>query len=121
MANPDTIRLTRGHDNGIDDKEGCDSEEGGSAARDAPPAAEHSAGLLPPLPLSTIDLLEVGADPELSWPPAEKKPSAVLAKATSKLGKKSTKLKSTAPQKLVRLKPRRDSLPGPQHSSFTGA
>jgi hypothetical protein len=27
--------------------------------------------VLPPLPLSTIDLLEVGADPELSWPPAE--------------------------------------------------
>ena len=56
--------------------------------------------VLPPLPLSTIDLLEVGADPELSWPPAEKKPSAVLAKATSKLGKKSTKLKSAAPRKL---------------------
>jgi hypothetical protein len=67
--------------------------------------------VLPPLPLSTIDLLEVGAEPELSWPPAEKKPSAVLAKATSKLGKKSTKLKSAAPWKLVRPKPRRDSWP----------
>jgi hypothetical protein len=59
--------------------------------------------VLPPLPLSTIDLLEVGADPELSWPPAEKKPSADLAR------KKSTKLKSAAAWKLVRPKPRRDS------------
>jgi hypothetical protein len=69
--------------------------------------------VLPPLPLSTIDLLEVLGvyDPE-AWAslfPAETKPSAALAKATSKLGEKSTKLKSAAPWKRVRSKPRRDS------------
>jgi hypothetical protein len=65
--------------------------------------------LLPPLPLSTIDLLEVDPDPEESWPPAEDFVSAFLAKAPSKRAKKSTKLKRTASWKLVRSKLGRNS------------
>ena len=64
--------------------------------------------VLPPLPLSTIDLLEVGADPELSWPPAETKPSAAPGKMVSPLRKKSIKLR-VAPSKFGRLKLRHDS------------
>jgi hypothetical protein len=65
--------------------------------------------VLPPLPLSTIDLLEVDPDPEESWPPAEDFVSASLAKAPSKRAKKSTKLKGAASWKLVRPKPGRNS------------
>jgi hypothetical protein len=62
--------------------------------------------VLPPLPLSTIDLLKVRADPELSWPPAE---DFVSAKAPSGRAKKSTKLRGAASGKLVRPKLGRDS------------
>jgi hypothetical protein len=48
--------------------------------------------VLPPLPLSTLDLLEVGPDPEASWPPAEDLVSETLAKATSRRAKKSSKV-----------------------------
>ena len=65
--------------------------------------------VLPPLPLSTIDLLEVDPDPEESWPPAEDFVSAFLAKAPSKRAKKLTKLKRAASWKLVRSKLGRNS------------
>ncbi len=63
--------------------------------------------------LSEIDLLEVEgvSDPEPwgSLPPAKPKLSAAKGKATSKLGKKSVKLRRAAPWKLVRLQPRSNS------------
>ena len=65
--------------------------------------------VLPQLHLNTIDLLEVGVDPEVAWPPAETKPSAGLAKTTSGRAKKSTKLRGAASWKLVRPKPGRNS------------
>jgi hypothetical protein len=77
------------------------------------PDLDEGGDALPYLDISTIDPLEVLglSDPEAwgSLPPAETKPSAALAKAPSKLGKKSTKLKGAAPWKLVRPRPRRDS------------
>ena len=66
---------------------------------------------LPASELSMIDLLEEGlSDPEAwaSLSPAKPKSFPPLAKARSKLAKKSIK-PTRAPGKLVRLKPRRDS------------
>ncbi len=77
------------------------------------PDLDEGGDLLENVDLTEIDPLDVesDSDPEAwgSLPPKETKPSAALVKATSQLGKKSTKLKRAAPWKLLRRKPGRDS------------